>query len=129
MIITLFIYNLSGGGAERVICNLANYLVNSKCKINILTVVKGEQAYSLDARIKIDSLSEEKELSSSLQNYRLWTKRLKDYNSMYKPDCYIAMLLIPIKLILGFLLAFSIKNFPFPIPNSTYKGWHLENKC
>lgn len=100
MIITLFIYNLSGGGAERVICNLADYLVNSKCKINILTVVKGEQAYSLDARIKIDSLSEEKELSSSLQNYRLWTKRLKDYNSMYKPDCYIAMLLVPIKLIL-----------------------------
>lgn len=100
MTITLFIYNLEGGGAERVICNLANYLATKDYNIIILTVVQSKVYYNLDKRVHIKSLSKKNELTTGIYNYRLWLRRLKQYNNQFNPDCYIAMLLIPIKLIL-----------------------------
>lgn len=58
MKITLIIGSLYGGGAERVLCNLANELVVRGHIITVLTV-SDKQSYYLDSRIKHISLSKE----------------------------------------------------------------------
>ena len=56
MKITFFISSLSGGGAERVVCNLSNYLVKNGHDITVLTVGKTNNEYNLDERVKVISL-------------------------------------------------------------------------
>lgn len=51
MKITLFIGSLAGGGAERVVCNLANYLAKKGHDITILTV-SDQKTYDLHQNIK-----------------------------------------------------------------------------
>lgn len=59
MIINFFITSLGGGGAERVVCNLANYLKKNQNTVTI-TVLRGkERAYSLDEGISVDFLQPE----------------------------------------------------------------------
>ena len=57
MKITLFIGGLSGGGAERVICNLANYLAENGHQIEILTVSDEPSTYPLSERVSRYSLT------------------------------------------------------------------------
>lgn len=51
MNITLLIGSLTGGGAERVVCNLANYLAKMNHEVTILTV-SGLKTYNLDRRVR-----------------------------------------------------------------------------
>lgn len=57
MRITLFIGGLSGGGAERVTCNLANYLSGKKHDVDVLTLTNEPSAYHLDRIIKRENLT------------------------------------------------------------------------
>lgn len=63
MKITLFIGGLSGGGAERVTCSMANFLVGRGYQIEILTISDEASTYPL---------------SPSIQRYSLSTPFLKD---------------------------------------------------
>ena len=53
--VSFVIYNLSSGGAERVVTELANYLSNYY-KISIITLVKCEPFYSLNKKVNLLSL-------------------------------------------------------------------------
>ena len=47
MNICLFISSLYNGGAERVTCNLANYLCSTNNKITVVTFGVNEKSYKL----------------------------------------------------------------------------------
>lgn len=51
MKITLLIGSLTGGGAERVVCNLANYLADKQHDITVLTV-SDKQTYKINNNVK-----------------------------------------------------------------------------
>lgn len=59
MNITIFIGGISGGGAERVACNLANYLVD-RHHVILLTMSEVHDEYGLDSRVKLVSLLKKK---------------------------------------------------------------------
>lgn len=46
--------SFSAGGAERVLCELANYFVNKKnAEVNFIILTGGEQFYKLDKKVKV----------------------------------------------------------------------------
>ena len=51
MKITLLIGSLAGGGAERVVCNLANYLADNGHEVTVLTV-SDQQTYKINSNVK-----------------------------------------------------------------------------
>lgn len=56
MNINFFITSLGGGGAERVVCNLANYLTERQHTIRI-TVLRGkDKTYPLNNAVVVDYL-------------------------------------------------------------------------
>ena len=57
MKITLFIGGLSGGGAERVTCNLANYLADKAHHVEILTVSDEASTFPLSSKVARYSLT------------------------------------------------------------------------
>ena len=57
--ITLLIGSLSGGGAERVTCNLANYLSKNGFNVDILTLSNKNDSYRLIEGVCWMKLSEQ----------------------------------------------------------------------
>jgi len=64
--IAFFLQNLSGGGAEKSVVNLSNYLVNDGVDIDIVLVDKANAAYldDLDARINVIDFHKNRSLKS-----------------------------------------------------------------
>ena len=56
MTVTIFIGSLSGGGAERVTCELANFLCGKGHTVEILVVSTPLRTYPLDPRIRVKTL-------------------------------------------------------------------------
>lgn len=56
MNITIFIGSTYGGGAERVCCNLANYLANKGHRVKLLTMAETEKTYELNDNITLTTL-------------------------------------------------------------------------
>lgn len=54
-----FITSLGGGGAERVVCNLSNYLHSKAEDVSISAIRGGAATYNLDANIKVTYLQED----------------------------------------------------------------------
>ena len=79
MKITIFISALSGGGAERVVCNLANHLSKKGHLIEILTMGEAPPAEPLNDGIKEIPLLCNKERSNSLLNASKQILRLARY--------------------------------------------------
>lgn len=57
MKISFFIGSLYGGGAERVVCELASYLSNKNYDIEIITVSDSREQYALHDKVTVFSLS------------------------------------------------------------------------
>ena len=89
MKITFFIGGLGKGGAERVVSNLANYLV-SRHEIDILTV-GDEEAYVLDDRIHRIKLIQNQERKNVLLDSIRRMYRLLRYLRK-KRDVFVVML-------------------------------------
>ena len=71
MNINFFITSLGGGGAERVVCNLANYLVGHRHTVKI-TVLRGDdKTYPLDEKVTVEYLQPEYYHSPKSTFYRL----------------------------------------------------------
>lgn len=101
MKITIFIGGLSGGGAERVTCNLANYLARKKHDVEIITIGNVEPAEILDKRIKhVPLLTDYKEYGKTVGKF-LRIKRLHQYLKQNNRDCYVVMLTITSALLLS----------------------------
>ena len=95
--ITLLINSLSGGGAERVTCNLANYLFKKGNRVDVITLSNKDDTYELNDGVRRICLLDESEQTNKLHN--LWTKwkRLKKYVMEHQNvDCYITMLPISV---------------------------------
>lgn len=66
--IIFFIGSLGGGGAERVVCNLANYLKEKEWDISILTMSDKKASYFLNQGIKLYSLIAQSERKNFVYN-------------------------------------------------------------
>lgn len=102
MKITLFIGGLYGGGAERVMCNLANFLFRKGHEVDILTMSESKKHYTLEKGIHNSILLEDSERRNKLSDSFKRYFRLKRYIKREKTDCYVVML--PITTILLLLL-------------------------
>ncbi len=91
MKVTFFIGGLIGGGAERVTCNLSNYLVANGHDVEILTMSESE-SYPLDERVSRNILLMNKERKGFVINLYTRYHRLKQYLKAHKCDCYVVML-------------------------------------
>ena len=110
MNICLFISSLYNGGAERVTCNLANYLCSTKNKVTIVTFGINEKSYKLRNDVFVYNLisAEEKAKFSKFRAilvrifrlYRLWK------NNQY--DVVISML--PVQIILSLCMKSVIRG-------------------
>ena len=92
MKITFFIGSLYGGGAERVTCNLASYLVQQGHQAEILTMSETEKAYELDERVTVKTLLPRSNRKSKLWNTMIRFPRFWNYLRKNQTDTYIVML-------------------------------------
>lgn len=107
--------SLNKGGAERVVCNLSNYLVDEGIEVIIIVTKLSKKEYYLSDKIKIFSLDENKKNNGILGNiYRmnLISKIIKDNNV----DVVLGFLQEPIARLL-FMKTFyrSLKRIPLII--------------
>lgn len=108
MKITFFIGGLSGGGAERVTCNLASYLSRKGHEIVILTMSDDTATYALDDNVLRVPLLKSSERKGLIYNSFLRIKRLITHLRKDKVDAYVVML--PITTILLFRLSWLTKS-------------------
>ena len=92
MKITIFISALSGGGAERVTCNLANYLSDFGHTVEILTMGDAPVAEPLRENVKHTTLLSNKEKSNFLLNNAKRIFRLGRHMKKEPVDAYVVML-------------------------------------
>lgn len=92
MKVTLFIGSLYGGGAERVTCNLASYLVQHGHQAEILTMSETEKAYELDERVSVKTLLSLEERKNTVMNTFIRMPRFWRYLKTSDTDAYIVML-------------------------------------
>ena len=91
--IAFFIGSLAGGGAERVVCNLANYLSANGYSVSIITMSDALDAYKVDRGVDRIFLLKSTERKNKLQDMMTRRKRLKEYILNNKDiDCYVAFL-------------------------------------
>lgn len=102
MKITILISSLSGGGAERVCCNLANHLSDFGHEVEILTMGEAPAAEPLRDGIKYSPLLLDKERSNPLVNNVKRILRLRCYMKRQAVDAYVVMLPVTIELMLRF---------------------------
>lgn len=98
--IVLFIGSLTGGGAERVTCNLANYLYRTGNEVEIITMSDVEDTYELDSGIKKNVLIQNRERKNKVVDAVVRYKRLGRYMMTEDVDCYVVMLPITIAMML-----------------------------
>ena len=102
MRITLFISSLYGGGAERVTCNLANYLVQHGYVVDILTMAETAESYELDRHVSVVSLLPIIGRKNKLWNTLVRFPRLWRYMRTHQQDAYVVMLPVTTIMLLFF---------------------------
>lgn len=102
MNITIFIGGISGGGAERVACNLAIYLSKQNHCVTLLTMSETANVYGVHSEVTLVSLLKESERSNKIRDNCLRYMRLKNYVNEHSFDTYVVMLPITISLLLHF---------------------------
>lgn len=91
MNITIFIGGLSGGGAERVVCNLSNYL-SGRHNVTILTMSDDTSAYHLDSNVNRVSLIKNGESNNFFIKNLRRIIRFRSYIKNSDADIYLVML-------------------------------------
>ena len=107
MKLTFFLGGLTGGGAERVVCNLANYLVSSNNEVDIITI-GDDGSYGLDNRINRITLLFNEERKNAIVNSTKRIIRLLQYLRKSKRDVFVVML--PVSTILLLRLRLFVKG-------------------
>ena len=92
MKVTFFIGSLYGGGAERVTCNLASYLVQKGHQAEILTMSETKESYELDERVCTKSLLPLANRKNKIWNTIVRFPRLWKYMRISDSDVYVVML-------------------------------------
>lgn len=99
MNLTIFIGGLSGGGAERVVCNLSNYL-SERHNITILTMSDNKPAYKLNDNIERVALLRKDESNNFFTQNIKRILRFRQYIKKSLADVYLVMLPITTIIIL-----------------------------
>lgn len=92
MKIVFFIGSLYGGGAERVTCNLASYLVQKGHQVEILTMSETKDTYELDDRVTTKTLLPLDRKEKKIWNILVRFPRLWKYMRVTDNDIYVVML-------------------------------------
>ena len=92
MKLTIFIGGLSGGGAEHVACNLANYLTQKGHIVELITPSDDEATYPLEKGIRRLILLRQEERRNDVMNQIKRTVRLRRYMRSSDTDEYLVML-------------------------------------
>lgn len=92
MKVTLLIGTLSGGGAERVTCNLANHFARHGWEVEILALDESVPCEPLDPRITHTPLLATRERSNKVANLLRKLFRLRKHLRTHSPEIYIVML-------------------------------------
>ena len=92
MNLTFFIGGLSGGGAERVVCNNANYLAGLGHSVTILTMSDDDPTYPLHSETKRFALILKSERKGFIYNSIKRFFRFVKYIRSNSPDIYVVML-------------------------------------
>lgn len=107
MKITFFIGGLSKGGAERVVCNLANILANRGHEITVLTMSDDKPSYTIEDKVIRVPLLFTSERKNFVYNSVLRLCRFVSYLRKNKVDVYVVML--PVTTIMLLQLRFITK--------------------
>lgn len=83
--------SMSKGGAERVIANLSNYLIENN-EISIITSIKGNSYYKLKEKIKLYSLDEKKQERNFIKKNISRLRKMHYLMKTIKPDIIISFL-------------------------------------
>lgn len=103
MNITLFIGSTYGGGAERVTCNLANFLAEKGHNVDLLTMSETKESYDVSNLVNKKSLLRINERGNRLINNAIRVIRFCKYLLSKKDvDAYIVMLPSTIKFFMTF---------------------------
>lgn len=101
MNITLFIGGLNNGGAERVACNLANFLSIRKHNVEILTISEVKESYYLEPSVKVTNLLKLSERKNVFHDNIIRFSRYANYMLKHKTDAYVIFLPFTINLALS----------------------------
>lgn len=102
MKVSIFVNSLSGGGAERVACNLAGFLVGRGHKVDLLTVSNSGAAYGLDPGVNHVALEKGRRIRFAPLRRIGKLLRLREYIKKTDTDAYLVMLLPTIRSLLYF---------------------------
>lgn len=102
MKINFLIGGLSGGGAERVICNIANYAVKSNWQVTIITMADDKPSYPLSNKVNRTILLYNHERGGFVHNSYLRIRRLIKILKASSVDAYVVFL--PTTIIISLLL-------------------------
>ena len=111
MDINIFITSLGGGGAERVACNLANYLVERQHTIRITVLRGNNKTYPLNNSVLLEYLQPEYYLSGKSLFYRLKEilSTIRFFRRLKKNSLLVSLLELPVAYSLIFRSLFSPK--------------------
>ena len=92
--IAFYIGGLCIGGAERVICNLAEYFYSEGYRVTMVTKVCDEKEYELNPGIKrvIADITPEEETASRIRNLFARIAKLKRIWKEVKPDVIVSFI-------------------------------------
>lgn len=94
MKIVFTIPSLGKGGAERVVSNLANYLVGKKHSVAIVVNNAKNVSYDIDKKVQIIELDDKNKRNPISKNLRRINKIIQ-YSNKSKPDVIISFLPMP----------------------------------
>lgn len=92
--IAFYIGSLCIGGAERVICNLAEYFYGEGYRVTMVTKVRDEKEYELNPGIRriIADITPEEETGSRIRNLFARISKLKRIWKEVKPDVIVSFI-------------------------------------
>ena len=112
--------NLSAGGAERVIAQLAQYMCEKEVQCEIITIDQKEIFYPIPSEVKNYQIGKKSNNKISDKFLKYWT--LRSYIKLSKPDVVLAMpeeigiYVIPALLGTGIPVVVSERNNPWVMP-------------
>lgn len=102
MVITIFVSSISGGGAEKVACRLADFL-SQRHDVRVLVITGvAESKYSLSEGVLYSALWSEGETENVILKNALRLRRLIHYIKCSETEVYLALLPAPISLLMSF---------------------------
>lgn len=115
--------SLTKGGAERVICNMCNEYFADRCRITIVSLMKAEQEYRLDERIRLLTVDEEDDRAADSLPVRFVRRRKKLkklLRGLKKEGAQVMISFLPepnmltcsLKRSVGMRLIISVRNAP-----------------